>query len=96
MSRIQHTVTLRLHEGVDQQWFLGKARALAVLPGVHEFEILRQIGSKAAQFELALSMYFDTDEDYQSYNNHPIHVDFVENVWIPNVAEFLELDYLRI
>ncbi len=95
MSRIQHTVTLRLNDGVDQDWFVGKARELSGLPGVEDFEVLEQVGKKATQFTLALSMWFDSDEQYEGYNNHPTHVDFVENVWIPNVAEFLELDYLR-
>jgi len=92
---IQHTVTFRLNDRVDQDWFLGKARELAAIPGVLEFEVLEQVGQKATQFQLALSMWFSTDADYESYNTHPAHVDFVENVWIPNVAEFLELDYVR-
>ena len=93
---IQHTVTFRLNEGVDQDWFLTRARDLAEIPGVLEFEVLAQVGKKAAQFHLALSMWFSSEEDYASYNAHSDHVDFVENVWMPNVAEFLELDYLRI
>lgn len=96
MSRIQHTVTLRLNDGVDNDWFLAKARELAALPGVQDFEVLEQVGKKATQFTHALSMWFDTDGEYEAYNNHPTHVDFVQNVWIPNVAEFLELDYLRL
>ena len=93
---MQHTVTFRLSDGVDQDWFLDKARELAEIPGVVEFEVLEQVGKNAAQFQLALSMWFNSDDDYGNYNEHPDHVDFVENVWIPNVAEFLELDYLRI
>lgn len=96
MQPMQHTVTFRLNEDVDQEWFLAKARELANVPGVLEFEVLQQVGQKATQFHLALSMWFNSDADYASYNDHPEHVDFVENVWIPNVAEFLELDYLRI
>lgn len=92
---IQHTVTFRLNEDADQAWFLSKAWELAGLPGVERYEVLEQVGKKSTQFELALSMWFDTEEDYVGYNGHPTHVDFVENVWIPNVAEFLELDYLR-
>lgn len=96
MQPIQHTVTFRLNEGVDNDWFLAKARELTALPGVLEFEVLEQISRKATQFHFALSMWFNKDADYAAYNTHPTHVDFVENVWIPNVAEFLELDYLRV
>ncbi len=96
MSRIQHTVTFRLNETADQDAFLGTARTLAELPGVENFEVLEQVGSKATQFDFALSMWFDDEAAYAGYNEHPTHVDFVQNIWIPNVAEFLELDYLRI
>ena len=96
MHPIQHTVTFRLNEGADQDAFLARARELAEIPGVLEFEVLERVGQKATQFHLALSMWFNSDADYASYNEHPDHVAFVENVWIPNVAEFLELDYLRL
>lgn len=92
---IQHTVTFRLNEDADQAWFLGKAWDLAILPGVKDYEVLEQVGKKSTQFSLALSMWFDSEADYAGYNEHPTHVDFVQNVWIPNVAEFLELDYVR-
>ena len=96
LQPIQHTVTFRLNEDVDEGWFVARASELAEIPGVLEFEVLEQVGQKATQFTLALSMWFNTSADYDSYNEHPDHVDFVENVWIPNVAEFLELDYLRV
>jgi len=92
---IQHTVAFRLHENVDPRDFLNEARRLAQLPTVQDFEVLTQVGKKAP-FDYALSMWFSSEEDYTNYNEHPDHVDFVKNVWIPNVAEFLELDYLRI
>ena len=96
MNRIQHTVTFRLNDDVDQEWFLAKAGQLAEISGVENFEVLKQVGQKATQFHLALSMWFNSEADYEAYNNHPTHVDFVENVWVPNVADFLELDYVRI
>jgi hypothetical protein len=39
-------------------------------------------------------MYFESQTDYDAYNDHPDHVAFVEQAWIPTVAEFLELDYV--
>ena len=96
MGKIQHTVTFRLNEGVDRAWFLETARELGALPGVQEFEVLKQVGQKSARFELALSMWFEDDAAYAAYDAHPDHVRFVQETWLPNVAEFLELDYLRI
>lgn len=50
---------------------------------------------KKNEFTHALSMYFDEQSAYDRYNDHPEHVAFVNDVWVPNVAEFLELDYVR-
>ena len=38
-------------------------------------------------------MEFASEEDYQTYNEHPLHVQFVETRWIPEVADFIEIDY---
>jgi len=90
---IHHTVTFRLNPSVGVDEFLGRARELGALTGVNDFEVLRQVGLKT-DFTHALSMRFATQETYDSYNAHPTHVAFVEEVWIPQVADFLELDYV--
>ena len=38
-------------------------------------------------------MEFDDQAAYDAYSNHPDHLRFVNEKWIPNVAEFLEIDY---
>ena len=38
-------------------------------------------------------MEFASQEDYQSYNEHPTHTQFVSGRWIPEVAAYMELDY---
>ena len=38
-------------------------------------------------------MEFDGAEAYAAYNAHPDHVRFVEERWIPEVADFLEINY---
>ena len=32
-------------------------------------------------------------QDYQIYNDHPDHVHFVQTRWIPDVTDFMEIDY---
>jgi hypothetical protein len=91
---IQHTVVFRLNAGADVDHFLTRARSLASIEGVLDFEVLRQVGKKN-EFTHGLSMFFDEQSTYDQYNDHPVHVAFVNEVWIPNVAEFLELDYVR-
>lgn len=91
---IQHTVTFRLNDAVDPDWFLGECTKLASIPGVTEFEILVQVGQKA-DFTHGLSMVFADATTYAAYDVHPDHQAFVHDVWLPNVAQFLELDYRR-
>ena len=92
---IRHTVTFKLkHESgsIEEKSFLEAALELAHLPTVQKFECLKQIGSKN-NFDFGLSMEFENRQDYQSYSNHLDHISFVNNVWRPQVIDFIELDY---
>jgi stress responsive alpha/beta barrel protein len=44
-------------------------------------------------FRFGLSMEFAGADAYAAYNGHPVHTRFVEERWIPEVADFLEIDY---
>lgn len=93
---IRHTVSFRLHHtpgSPEEADFLKAARALETIPGVHAFECLRQVSPKNG-FAFGLSMEFDDAAAYAGYNEHPYHVEFVQTRWIPEVAEFLEIDYV--
>ena len=92
---IRHTVTFKLKHAPGSQAerdFLQAARKLADIPTVRKFEALRQT-SKKNKYHFGLSMEFSSPQDYQFYNDHPDHVQFVQTRWIPEVSEFLELDY---
>lgn len=91
---IQHTVVFRIKNGADVDQFFARARELATIVGVNDFEVLRQVGLKN-DFTHGLSMYFDDQSAYDTYNSHANHRAFVNDVWLPNVADFLELDYVR-
>lgn len=93
---IRHTVTFRLkHEpgSAAEKDFLRAACALTAISGVKNFECLRQTSPKN-NFTFGLSMEFDDAAAYAHYNDHPDHTAFVQGRWIPEVAEFLELDYV--
>lgn len=90
---IQHTVAFRFGDAPDEQAFWAGVATLGVIEGVQNFQTLRQVGSKN-DFSHALSMFFDSQVEYDAYNVHPDHVAFVENLWMPNVADFTELDYV--
>lgn len=92
---IRHTVAFRLKHapGSDaERDFLQTACTLASIDGVQKFECLRQTGAKNS-FTFGLSMEFADASAYQHYNQHPDHVAFVQDRWIPEVAEFMEIDY---
>ncbi|KRF37661.1 Dabb family protein [Nocardioides sp. Soil805] len=92
---IRHTVSFRLVHpsgSTAEQEFLDAGAALAAIPGVQRFEQLRQTSSKN-DFTFGFSMEFADRAAYDSYNEHPVHTAFVAQRWVPEVADFLELDY---
>ncbi|MBC8769296.1 Dabb family protein [Arenibacter sp. BSSL-BM3] len=95
---IQHSVVLKLKYpkgSPEEKEFLSAAAKLALIPGVHNFQSLRQIGKKN-DFDYGLSMEFDNIADYEAYNSHPDHTKFVSTYWAKYVEKFLELDYEKI
>jgi hypothetical protein len=94
-GRIRHTVafTLSHPEGSpEESEFLATAGALSAIPGVEAFEILRETSPKNA-YRFGISMEFAGQAAYEGYNEHPDHVRFVQERWLPEVADFLEVDY---
>jgi hypothetical protein len=94
-ERIRHTVAFRLGhaEGSEEERdFLEAARALAALPGVESFELLLEVSPKNA-YRFGISMEFADRAAYDGYNAHPEHVQFVQDRWLVEVVEFLEIDY---
>jgi hypothetical protein len=94
---IRHTVVFRLKHSkgsAEEKKFLETAqRMLSTIPGVQQFERLAQTSQKN-QYNFGFSMEFDDQKAYDAYNIHPDHVAFVQNIWIPEVAEFMEIDYV--
>ncbi len=44
-------------------------------------------------FRFGFSMEFADAAAYQGYNDHPEHLRFVRERWVPEVEAFLEIDY---
>lgn len=92
---IPHTVVFKLihpKNSPEEKLFLYAISKLSAIPGVENFELLRQT-SRKNNFEYGLSMEFSAAKAYEDYNQHPDHVAFVRTVWIPEVSDFLEIDY---
>jgi hypothetical protein len=93
---IRHTVVFRLKhpkESAGEKKFLADARMLATIPGVEKFEQLREVSPKN-DYHFGFSMEFADQRAYSGYNDHPDHVAFVRDRWIPEVESFLEIDYV--
>ena len=92
---IRHTVSFTLKHpagSLAEKDFLASAEKLSAIDTVKNFEALRQTSTKN-NFAFGLSMEFTSLADYQFYLDHPDHIHFVQSRWIPEVADFLELDY---
>jgi hypothetical protein len=95
-KEIQHMVIFNLpyKEGSSKAVkFLNDGnRILTGIPVVRDFQVFLQVSSKN-DFQYGFSMVFSKQDDYNTYNNHPDHVAFVEERWMKEVTDFLEIDF---
>lgn len=96
---IRHTVVFRLKHApgsAEEKAFLddGK-RILNGIPGVEAFEAMRQVSPKN-DYAFGFSMAFADQAAYDAYDSHPDHVGFVQNRWLKEVEDFLEIDYVAL
>jgi hypothetical protein len=94
-GRIRHTVAFALaHEAGSEaeRSFLDAAGQLAAIPGVEAFELLDEVSPKNG-YRFGISMEFADGRAYEGYNEHPDHVRFVQERWLPEVSDVLEVDY---
>jgi len=94
---IRHTVDFPLRHqqhSLEEKRFLADARRiLSAIKGVRHFEALRQISPKS-DYQFGFSMEFADQRAYTAYNEHPDHVAFVRDRWVPEVEAFQEIDYV--
>jgi len=95
-GEIQHMVIFNLShqkESDDAHQFVQDGtRILTGIPVVKNFQAFNQV-SKKNKYQYGFSMVFASQNDYSTYNNHPDHVAFVQNRWIKEVSDFLEIDF---
>lgn len=94
-SRIRHTVAFKLRHpagSAAEREFISAASELGRIPGVEAFDVLSEVSPKN-EFRFGITMEFADDRAYEGYNLHPDHVRFVEERWMNEVEDFLEIDY---
>ena len=96
-GEIQHTVMFKLasgKEGEKTTQFLDDAkRILSAIGSVRNFRVYKQV-SKKTDFDFQFTMFFQDQEAYNTYNNHPDHVAFVKERWMKEVTSFQEADFV--
>jgi len=95
-GEIQHMVIFNLMHQNDSdeasKFIKDGTRILTGIPVVKNFQAFNQV-SKKNTYAYGFSMVFANQNDYTTYNNHPDHVDFVQNRWMKEVNDFLEIDF---
>ncbi|OPH57542.1 stress responsive protein [Paenibacillus ferrarius] len=93
---IQHMVIFNLHAGKDtdeaQNFLSSSAEELAGIPGVEQFQVLRQVSVKN-DYDYGFSMVFADQAVYDAYNSHPVHTRYVAERWMKEVSRFQEIDF---
>jgi hypothetical protein len=94
-ATICHTVFFRLKypkDSAEERGFLAAAKKLASIPGVTHFACLKQVSEKNT-FDFGLAMEFANQQLYDNYSNHSDHIAFIRQHWLPDVDNFMEIDY---
>jgi len=95
-ERVKHMVIfcLKYDTGSSEtdKFLLDGKEILSNIPGVENFQVLTQISQKN-DYDFGFSMEFSSMVEYDTYNKHPIHVDFVNQRWKAEVTRFLEIDF---
>jgi hypothetical protein len=96
--RVRHTVAFRLYhdEGsTEEASFLDAVRALQSIESVEAFELVAEVSPKN-DYRFGVSMEFADQAGYDAYNADARHVAFVQDRWIAEVADFIEIDLAAI
>ncbi|MFC4302922.1 Dabb family protein [Cohnella boryungensis] len=95
-SSIIHSVifTLKHAQGSaeEAQFLEDGRRILSSIPSVRDFQVYRQVSPKN-DYAFGFSMTFADAAAYEAYNEHPLHVAFVNERWLTEVERFQEIDY---
>ncbi len=95
---ITHSVFFRLHHeagSAAEAKFFAASAPLASLPTVKNFQRLKQTSTKN-NFTHGFSMQFENQKAYEAYDSDPIHAAYVRDIWIPQVADFMEIDHVTV
>lgn len=83
---------LRHAPGSDaESEFLKSIDYLGTLEGVKNYKVLRQTGAQA-DFAFAISMEFETVDDFRAYMMSEDHLNFAYDKWYPHVRNSMDIN----
>ena len=95
---IIHSVFFKLIHpvgGEDEAIFFSRLKELKKIDVVRAFKLVKEVSPKN-EFDYGLVMELENQSDLKAYNHHPDHIEFVNTIWIPQVQDFLEIDYVSL
>lgn len=83
--------------GAADELLAGAEKYLRPIPGVKSFHIGRMVKSHRdvvdQSYQVALNLTFDTKQQQDDYQVHPLHIDFVEKAFKPNCVRVVVYDF---
>jgi hypothetical protein len=76
---IDHVIAFKA-PGLDpdaEKALFAKLDELRMVPGVREFSLGRNFGDRSRGFDICMRITFDTRDDLDAYEQHPLHKEVV-------------------
>ena len=98
-GEVLHTVIFDLKHpvgSVEAKKFLSDGyEILTSIPGVQDFQVFRQCSPKN-DYQYGFFMKFNSQQEFDTYSDHPDHNKFVQERWDTEVTRFQESDFQSI
>lgn len=96
---IRHMVVFNLKYPKDspqaKQFIEDSKTILGAIPYAETYDQCYEVSPKNG-YDYGFCFDFNSADDYQAYNNHPAHVQYVKERWDNEVTEFMEIDFKEI
>ena len=94
-AKVRHMVVFNLKHpkgsALEKKFLEDSESILGSIPYAENFMVCREVSPKNG-FDYGFSFDFLTEEDYQKYNADPSHVKYVNERWLEEVIDFMEVD----
>jgi len=93
-GKIRHLALINLKHEKDspraKEFLEAAKRDLGGVPSVREY---MQNVTPPKGWQYGLLLEFDCEEDLEAYENHPLNQKFTEEYWIPDVLDYMDINF---